>query len=887
MPHPVRVLIVEDSAIDAELMLRTLHADDIETVSDRVDTADELRRALQSQAWDVVLSDYKIPGFGAIAALEIVRNIAGELPFIIVSGSVGEEVVVELMRAGANDYVLKHALTRLGPVVNRELREFRKRRDSEQTLRASEERYRILLDRIPAPLLVYDRETLAFLAVNAAAVAHYGFSRDEFLRMKITEMFPHEDISAVLSVVSNRPETFEQKGIWRHYKKDRTIIQVEVTAHSLELDGRPACVILVHDITDRLRSEADVKRTSDLLRAVADSTPDAIFVKDRQGRYLLFNPAASRFVGLPVEDVLGRDDSQLFDPIGAQLVMERDRQVMESGQSQTQEEQLTAAGVTRIYLATKAPYWNSEGNIEGVIGISRDITVSKSAEADLLLRDRAMRAVTQGILITDPGQSDNPVIYASPGFERLTGYTVEEALGKNCRFMQGTDTAPDAVAKLREAVRAGENCTVELLNYRKDGTPFWNELSISPVQNAAGRVSHFVGVSADVTARRRLEEQLRQSQKMEAVGQLAGGVAHDFNNLLTVIIGYSDILRETLDRNSPEFALVGEILQAGERAAALTRQLLAFSRQQVLHPIILDLNTVTREMEKLLKRLISENIRLQVNLDPQLGLVRADPGQIEQVILNLVVNAKDAMPHGGRLTIETQNVRFDRSYRMTQTELHQDNCVMLSVSDTGHGIPEELRSRIFEPFFTTKEVGKGTGLGLATVHGILKQSGGHIDVQTEIGRGTTFKVYLPYVETSTNEPERPTGIPIPPRGTEAVLLVEDESGVRALIGHVLTGCGYTVLTASNGEEATRVVMDHAGPIQLLVTDVVMPGMGGWQVAQWVRKVYPEIRVLFVSGYTDDAVVRHGVQQEGANFLQKPFSSFDLASKVRDVLDSPL
>jgi two-component system cell cycle sensor histidine kinase/response regulator CckA len=887
MPQPVRVLIVEDSAIDAELMLRMLHADDIETVSERVDTADELRRALQSQAWDVVLSDYKTPGFGAIAALEIVRDIAGELPFIVVSGSVGEEVVVELMRAGASDYVLKNALTRLGPVVNREFRESKKRRDSERTLRDSEDRYRILLDRIPAPLLVYDRETLAFLAVNAAAVAHYGFARDEFLRMKITEMFPPEDISAVLAVVSNRPETFEQTGIWRHYKKDQTIIQVEVTAHSLELDGRPACVILVHDITDRLRSEAEVKRTSDLLRAVADSTPDAIFVKDRQGRYLLFNPAASRFVGLPVEDVLGRDDSQLFDPIGAQFVMERDRQVMESGQSQTQEEQLTAAGVTRIYLATKAPYWNSEGNIEGVIGISRDITVSKIAEADLLLRDRAMRAVTQGILITDPGQPDNPVIYASPGFERLTGYTVEEALGKNCRFMQGTDTAPDAIAKVREAIRDGESCTVELLNYRKDGTPFWNELSISPVQNATGEVSHFVGVSADVTARRRLEEQLRQSQKMEAVGQLAGGVAHDFNNLLTVIIGYSDILRETLDRKAPEFDLVGEILQAGERAASLTRQLLAFSRQQVLQPIILDLNAVTREMEKMLRRLISENIRLQVILDPKLGLVRADPGQIEQVILNLVVNAKDAMPHGGRLTIETQNVRFDRSYRMTQTELHQDNCVMLSVSDTGHGIPEELRSRIFEPFFTTKEVGKGTGLGLATVHGILKQSGGHIDVQTEIGRGTKFKVYLPYIETSADEPERPTGIPIPPRGTEAVLLVEDEPGVRALIGHVLTGCGYTVLLASNGEDATRVVMEHAGPIQLLVTDVVMPGMGGWQVAQWVRKVYPDIRVLFVSGYTDDAVIRQGVQQEGANFLQKPFSSFDLASKVRDVLDSPL
>ncbi len=360
-------------------------------------------------------------------------------------------------------------------------------------------------------------------------------------------------------------------------------------------------------------------------------------------------------------------------------------------------------------------------------------------------------------MITDPGQPDNPIVYASPGFERITGYGAEEVLGRNCRFLQGKDTDPVEVARLREAVRAGEPCTVELLNYRKDGTPFWNELSLSPVRDDGGRLTHFVGVQVDVTARRSLEEQFRQVQKMEAIGQLAGGVAHDFNNLLTIINGYSELLLQTLPAEDPSRALITEINKAGERSAGLTRQLLAFSRQQILAPRVLNLNEVVIDIEKMLRRLIGEDVQLDTVLDPRVWVVRADPGQVEQVLMNLAVNARDAMPGCGRLTIETRNIDLDETYARTHPDARAGPHVLLSVTDTGSGMSPEVQTRIFEPFFTTKGPGKGTGLGLPTVYGIIKQSGGHVAVTSVVGIGTTFKVYLPRAEQTLGE------LKIPPR----------------------------------------------------------------------------------------------------------------------------
>jgi len=385
--------------------------------------------------------------------------------------------------------------------------------------------------------------------------------------------------------------------------------------------------------------------------------------------------------------------------------------------------------------------------------------------------------------------------------------------------------------------------------------------------------------------RTRLEEQLRQAHKMEAIGRLAGGIAHDFNNLLTVINGYSELVLNSLGANLHARKNVEQIKKAGRRAATLTRQLLAFSRRQVLQLRVLDLNAVVTNFEAMLQPLIGEDILLEAVLQPGLGLVKVDPGQIEQIILNLTVNARDAMPEGGKLTIETANVELDEAYARRHVSVRPGPYVMLAISDTGCGMDAETQARIFEPFFTTKEHGKGTGLGLATVYGIVKQSGGNIWVYSEPGKGTTFKIYLPRVEgvAEGSEPAHPRSSIL--RGSETILLVEDEDMVRSLAREILEAHGYAVSEARDSTEALRVCHTHSGSIHLLVTDVVMPGMSGRELAARLGTIHPETKVLYMSGYTDDAVVRHGVLNAGLAFLQKPFTANAFLCKVREVLDS--
>jgi two-component system, cell cycle sensor histidine kinase and response regulator CckA len=417
---------------------------------------------------------------------------------------------------------------------------------------------------------------------------------------------------------------------------------------------------------------------------------------------------------------------------------------------------------------------------------------------------------------------------------------------------------------------------------RLDGTLVDVETSAAPFQEDG--VPAIQVVFRDISDRKKLQEQFHQAQKMEAIGKLAGGIAHDFNNLLTVISGYSDILIAPLPAHDPMRGFLHEIQKAGERAAHLTRQLLAFSRKAVVEPRVLDLNSLVTETEKMLRRLIGEDISLTTTLARALGQVKADAGQVEQVIVNLAVNARDAMPQGGKLTIETCNVELGNEYAMLHPEVKPGAYVMLAVSDTGSGMSQETKARIFEPFFTTKGLGQGTGLGLATVYGIVKQSEGHLDVHTDLGRGTSFKIYLPSVNGNQSSSKSNHGVKIAPHGKETILLVEDEESVRRMTKLALRSLDYTVLEAENGEQAIRVCEQHKQPIHLLMTDVVMPQMGGRQVAERLTACRQGIKVLFVSGYTDDAVVRHGVLQAEVAFLQKPFTQMGLARKVREVLD---
>jgi len=530
---------------------------------------------------------------------------------------------------------------------------------------------------------------------------------------------------------------------------------------------------------------------------------------------------------------------------------------------------------------------DERGN-EFIEGTVLDVTERKRAEAEILAwknrYEAAVRASRQIIYDWDP--KTNRVTFGV-NIETILGYSLEEIAGVNNRWRELIH--PDDVdryAKEMERVVANgaKPVHIEYRVRKKNGPYFTVKEEGHFILDDSDKSGHVVGFITDVTEQRMLEEQLRQSQKMEAVGRLAGGLAHDFNNLLTVIKGYSRMVLDDPRREDKVRANVGHIDAAAERAASLTRHLLAFSRKQVLQPKVIDLNALIVNLDQMLRRLIGEDILVVTATAPDLGSVKADPGQIEQVIMNLVVNARDAMPNGGKLTLETANVDLDADYAREHEGVRPGSYVMLAVSDTGLGMDSQTQARIFEPFFTTKELGRGTGLGLSTVYGIVKQSGGNIWVYSELNRGTTFKIYLARVENPAGNVQQSTKPAVPTQGHETILLVEDDQQVRELTRSVLIARGYTVLVAENGPAAVKLCEQRGNEIDLLLTDVVMPGISGREVASQVAARWPNIKVLYMSGYTENSIVHHGVLDTGTFFLAKPFTPTALANKLREVLD---
>jgi two-component system, cell cycle sensor histidine kinase and response regulator CckA len=474
--------------------------------------------------------------------------------------------------------------------------------------------------------------------------------------------------------------------------------------------------------------------------------------------------------------------------------------------------------------------------------------------------------------------------YVNPAFEALTGYSRQEAIGQTLAVLRSEDHA-ERYEEMWNTVLSGNVFRGVVMNRKKNGETVVLEKALTPLRNSMGEITHFISTARDITERRKLESELQQAQKMDAAGRLAGGVAHDFNNLLLVISAYAELM---LDSLAPDDALrrnVAEIIAASRRAADLTRQLLAFGRKQMQLLQVLDLNAVVGEITNMLPRLIGEDVQLVFIPGRDLGKIKADPTQIEQVVMNLAANARDAMPGGGTLTIETSTVRVDESYVQRHSIVTPGDYVLLAATDTGQGIAAEHLAHIFEPFYTTKEAGKGTGLGLATVYGIVKQNGGFVWVYSEPGLGTTFKIYLPRVQSLNSEVRTAKLAENSPRGSETLLLVEDEASVRRASRQFLTQSGYNVLEAVDGEDALRVSRDHDGPIALMMTDVVMPKLGGPKLAEQLANERPDMKVLFVSGYAENTVLRHGQIDVITRFLQKPFSLSTLARKVREVLQA--
>jgi PAS domain S-box-containing protein len=652
------------------------------------------------------------------------------------------------------------------------------------------------------------------------------------------------------------------------------------------------------DITGLRQAERGLTASAAREGAILDGALDCIVTMDHAGRITGFNPAAERTFGYRRADVIGCAMAELIIPPSIRAAHHLGFQRYLA----TSEAHLIGRRIELMAMRSDGSEFPVELSIARIpghdppifAGFLRDITERRAAEASLRdalsLLTATLESTADGILVVD---ASGRIVSYNRQFaamwhipdEVLDARDDERAIG----YVLSQLSDPGAfVAKVRELYAQPAAESFDVLAF-KDGRVLERYSKPQRIDGVSvGRVWSF----RDVTERNRAEaalreseDQLRQSQKMDAIGRLAGGVAHDFNNLLTVILGYTEQMLERLDAREPLRSAAHEIQSAAERAAALTRQLLAFSRKQVLEPRRLDLNAVLKGTTGLLRRLIGEDVQLDVQLEPELGLVMADEHQIQQVVMNLAINARDAMPQGGRLTLTTSNVSLNESYAQQHLPLGPGEYVMLTVADTGIGMDAATRARAFEPFFTTKEAGKGTGLGLATVYGIIQQSGGHTWVYSEPGHGTVFKIYLPRLDApeGAGEPRRAPGGEL--AGNETVLLVEDEASVRELLRETLERHGYRVLSAASGEQAIERASGHQGPIHLLVSDVVMPGIGGPELASRLEPLHPELRVLHISGYADDAILRHGVREGTTAFLQKPFTAEALVRKMREVLDA--
>jgi len=633
------------------------------------------------------------------------------------------------------------------------------------------------------------------------------------------------------------------------------------------------------------RKLTELKREQ--LAAILEASTDFVSLSDPQGTLLYLNSAGRQMLGISADEVGQLNLRQcvpawVSDLLRARAIPSAVREGAWAGDAAIWNRRGFEIAVSMLLLAHRNP----SGDVEFFSMIGRDITEQKQNRESLLLHNRAMGATSEGIVITGPADDDTPILYANDAFLKLTGYELSQVLGRNCRFLQGPESDLETIATMRQCIEREEACTVELLNYRADGTQFWNLVSITPVRDGEGRVTHFVGTQRDVTERKRMEAQLRQTQKMEAIGSLAGGIAHDFNNMLTVILGYGEMARETLPTDSTTHDLLDEIISAAQRAATLTGQLLAFSRRQVIAPQQVNVNEILADLQRLLRPLISESIVIDQQLADGLWQVRVDPSQFEQIVMNLVINARDAMPTGGNLLIATENRSVSEELAGSSADLKTGEYVVLTVGDTGSGMSREVLGRIFEPFFTTKPKGKGTGMGLATVYGIVKQSGGHITVVSQEGVGTTFQVYLPRSLAAAPGADRATAESLVQRrrGSETVLLVEDEKPVREFARQVLTENGYRVLEASRGDAALSLMKETTEPVQALVTDVVMPGIDGRRLAETLWQSHPNLKVLYLSGYSDEIMSDESVLTPHSAFLQKPFNRDSLSTKLRDLLD---
>ena len=769
------------------------------------------------------------------------------------------------------------------------------RKRTEDALREGEKRYRALFEGSRDAIYVTAREG-EIVDANPSMVDLFGYCREEIIGLNARRMYVDPEDRRKFQ------QQIEREGFVRDYeiklrKKDGIQMECLLTATVRRADAGTIVGYqgIIRDVTELKQIVNELQTEKQRFQTLSENAPFGMVMIDKDGTFRYMNPKFRELFGYDLNDV--PDGRTWFrkaypDPTYRHNVIStwvNDLDSSNRGEKRPRTFTVTCKdGTEKIINFTPVQLETGEN-----LMACEDITERKRAEEALRESEEKYRSILENIQdgYIEVDLAGNFTFVNGVVCRRL-GYSREELIGMNNRQYTDETTAKKAYQLYNRVYRTGEpvrNFEEEVI--RKDGTRWIYELSVSLIRNPEGKPIGFRGISRDITERKRaekemaaLQEQLRESQKMEAIGRLAGGIAHDFNNLLTVIKGYSQLALMELKEGDSLRGNIEEIQKGSQRAADLTRQLLAFSRRQVMEMKVLDLNTLLRDLDKMLRRIIGEDIELTTLLANDLGRVKIDPGQIEQVIMNLAVNAKDAMPFGGKLTIETANAVLDESYARNHADVKPGRYVMFSVSDTGVGMTPEVRERLFEPFFTTKQKGRGTGLGLSTVYGIVKQSGGNIWVYSEPGHGTTFKIYLSRVDEPLEQLREKTTRGELLRGSETVLVVEDEEKVRKLTVGILGKQGYSVLDASQGDDALAISEKHKGPIHLILVDVVMPGISGTELTKRLAFLRPETKILYMSGYTDNAIVHHGVLEKGVNYIQKPFTIDELTRKVREALD---
>jgi PAS domain S-box-containing protein len=894
----IEILVLEDNCGNSAAYLRKLRVSGLKIHADVVCAPFEFREQLGAHSYDAVLADSRLPDWSALSMLRLTEASGRRIPLIVIADGAGDELASECVRAGASDYVLRQDLERLPVVLWRVIAEQRLRQDrdrAETKLRESEEQYRLLFQANPNPMWVCDIGDLCFLAVNDAAVDHYGYSRDEFLSMTIADVHPEE-----IPFIERQDSSCNDQGgsssreVWKHVKKNGATIDVEISSQPILFQGRRAVLVLAHDITAIRTAEAALRENREQLQLLLDSSAEAIFGLDLGGACTFCNAAAIQMLGYASAQAL------LGENMHAKIHHRR------VDGSPHPEAECFIFGALRAGVAAHSKddvFWRSDGTsfpveywshpvvrdsvVVGSVVTFFDITQEKIAEAALQRTEEQhqsiIRGAPYGIYRAD---ASGGLLMVNPALVTMLGYESEADLLQVGSSASIYCRPQDRVCQQKEYSSGHDTVVVEANLKRKEGSQLTVRLSGRRIHADDEETTGYEVFVENITEQRHLERQLLQSQRMEAVGQLAGGVAHDFNNLLMVINGFAQLILDSADDPPKITQYATQINDAGTKAASVTRQLLAFSRSQVQDLKVLDLGALAADLCEMLPRFLGEGIEMVLSTGREPGLVLADHAQIEQVVMNLVLNARDAMPKGGSITIAVDRVHLDQAYfssRDVQISA-SGHYVMLSVADTGCGMDELTRARVFEPFFTTKERGKGTGLGLATVYGIVKQSAGFVWVYSELDRGTVFKVYLPEAEGRIPIANKPVANEDELVGSETILVVEDEKGIRDVTCAYLRAKGYQVLVAPNPAEALRIFSDAKEPIHLLLTDMIMPGGTGPELAATIRNKGHQLPVIFMSGYADCSLETESWGKHGV-FLQKPFSLATLAGAVRSTLEN--